>query len=705
MGGCWVNFVHKNNGKILYRLIETCDLISFDVFDTAILRNVLVPGDVFELVGKKMGFDFDFREIREKMEKEAWKSQKSFEKTPELTLRDIYEKMSQYSLPNMPKDKAEKIEAAEIEMERHVCQKNPFIHSIYENCLRKGKQIVFTSDMYLPRSVVREILIQNGYRKFDKLYVSSDVQMTKRTGSLYRMICSDFKIPPGRVLHIGDNYHSDVKRARKAGLKIYHYPKCLDVASADPDFKRFLSHFDQYDLREPMISVWLAIIVNRFFAVRPVEKKDFFYRVGFCYWGLFNIGFAHWLYEQASRQKVEKLFFLSRDGFVPWKVYEIIRKEMELKIPSDYLFASRKAFNFPGVLKMDSVALDFFCEAVPKRRVGFYLERIGLEPRKYERAIRDCGFEGHGQIVRTSDFPTLEKLFLEIKADILKSVQQERKKLYRYFKAMGLFKHKSIAFVDFGWKGSLQKSYENLVGRVWKLHQKVNGFYICVWSKLFPGKRIKDMDGMKGYLLHFGIPRKDKDFILSHTTLFEDMFPAPHGSVVGYEKIEGTVKPLLADYEPRSGKEKESLIAGVTDFALAYRSFLTLLPVQKDLALKPFYKIVRKPTLEEARKIGKHEYGTSFGAYQNSKTVSNFPSVYEALIRPHILLKNFMNSYWKEGYLTQFRLSFFLVFFEKMNGGQIHSFFRKIKIVMNEGLRGRINLREIKKRMNWMGKS
>ncbi len=42
----------------LVKKIDSCEVISFDVFDTALLRNVIEPIDVFGLVKKEYEYKF-----------------------------------------------------------------------------------------------------------------------------------------------------------------------------------------------------------------------------------------------------------------------------------------------------------------------------------------------------------------------------------------------------------------------------------------------------------------------------------------------------------------------------------------------------------------------------------------------------------------------------------------------------------------------
>jgi len=60
-----------------------------------------------------------------------------------------------------------------------------------------------------------------------KIYASADMDRTKRDGALFAMICQDLGVPAERILHMGDNDHSDVAMARRHGLHALRLPRPL----------------------------------------------------------------------------------------------------------------------------------------------------------------------------------------------------------------------------------------------------------------------------------------------------------------------------------------------------------------------------------------------------------------------------------------------------------------------------------------------
>ncbi|NQS88899.1 hypothetical protein HQ584_03815, partial [Patescibacteria group bacterium] len=189
-------------------------IYSFDVFDTVLTRIVAKPKDIFLLMQSELkGRDIqlpdkvieNFAPIRVNSERTARRSARR----EDIKIEDIYAQLGRkYGLNG--KQIAELIKL-ELETEyRSVC---PICWTISEiNSLRaQGKRIIFISDMYLPEQHIREMLVKVGvYQEGDKLYVSGESGLKKRTGSLFKYILEQEHCNPHQMSHCGNNLHSDI---------------------------------------------------------------------------------------------------------------------------------------------------------------------------------------------------------------------------------------------------------------------------------------------------------------------------------------------------------------------------------------------------------------------------------------------------------------------------------------------------------------
>lgn len=204
-----------NDINALKALIDRHKVISFDIFDTLLLRPYVRPVDLFEHLGRLNKIE-NFKEIRIKAEKEARKVNSGRE---DITIDDIYLHLPpEYSF----------LKEKEMALEAKVLQPNKEMLQVFRYALKQRKKVIIASDMYLPVEFLNRMLRKNGFTGFDKLYVSSDVGKGKGK-SLFSHIIKDLDENPQDVLHIGDNLSCDYKKSVSLGMSAFYYRKVFDV--------------------------------------------------------------------------------------------------------------------------------------------------------------------------------------------------------------------------------------------------------------------------------------------------------------------------------------------------------------------------------------------------------------------------------------------------------------------------------------------
>lgn len=107
----------------------TKDILSFDVFDTLLLRRVMYPTDVFSIMAIKTGIP-NFKQIRIDAEEIARKKSKN----KEVTIDDIYENMVCFSASIK-----EQLKDLEFETECSVCYANPYVKQLFDYAISTKK--------------------------------------------------------------------------------------------------------------------------------------------------------------------------------------------------------------------------------------------------------------------------------------------------------------------------------------------------------------------------------------------------------------------------------------------------------------------------------------------------------------------------------------------------------------------------------------
>ncbi len=222
---CLKNILSKIKGKDISclpdSLLDQVDIISFDVFDTLILRDVENPTDVFDLVETEFNNEYEERIDSFKMHRidAERKARIKFGKK-DVTFDEIYQELSGV----YDESSLIRLQQIEIEKELCVCKANLAMMDFYQRMIKSGKRIIIISDMYLSANTIGRILNNCGYDGYEKLYVSSEYRCMKRYGELFEVVKNDCADSHGkRILHIGDHPIADDKMAKKAGYRSFLY--------------------------------------------------------------------------------------------------------------------------------------------------------------------------------------------------------------------------------------------------------------------------------------------------------------------------------------------------------------------------------------------------------------------------------------------------------------------------------------------------
>lgn len=333
--------------------------VSFDIFDTLVTRPFFRPTDLFVLMNdyfcKLTGSNISFSEIRVQCEADCRVKQK----TQDITLNDIYEKLTK-RVSISPSD-AKALMEKEKELEIKFCKTRKSIKNLYELALFIGKKVIITSDMYLDTDTIEKILYKNGYDKYEKLFLSSEIGLTKWTGDLYGYVENQLKISDKDIIHIGDNCDSDHIMAQKNGWHSHFYPKttecffnCISDINAGNSTKLYFApngYFVNYEkgIEYFGIRCMLSVIANDVFdnpylsfnsntEFNMNEKM-----IGYYAMGMHMFGVVKWMINDLPKKSNSTIHFIARDGHLPMNVYKEFQKIIPGLPKANYLPISRKA--------------------------------------------------------------------------------------------------------------------------------------------------------------------------------------------------------------------------------------------------------------------------------------------------------------------------------------------------------------------------
>ena len=311
----------QKNFKKFFKLIDKHKIISFDIFDTLLLRPYVRPIDLFLHIESHYNLK-NFAIARIQAEDDA---RKNLNKN-EITLNDIYESIG---------DRYKHLKQSEIEWETKILQVNPEIKEIYDYASKQNKKIIIVSDMYLDYSTIDNILKKNNYTNYEKLYISSDYNAVKSNGELYKKVLLDYSIyKPSDILHIGDNKKSDFKNALKNNIDAFWYKSPMYCFLKEyPEYEKFLEKNNNSLNSSIITSLSMLYWLN----TEKYTKVNYWEKIGYLYGGVVSYGFCKFIQNIAAEKNLDNLFFIARDGYSLQKVFDLFNT----KIKTSYIYAPR----------------------------------------------------------------------------------------------------------------------------------------------------------------------------------------------------------------------------------------------------------------------------------------------------------------------------------------------------------------------------
>lgn len=216
---------------------EDIDVVSFDIFDTLLLRPFSDPADIFRLMQKDFealtGDSRPFLTLRKQAESQA---RSLSGRREDVTLQEIYRCMAQHC--TISEEIGQQLMALEIFCELRWIQPRPSGAALLDYAKACGKRIVLISDMYLPAQTVEAMLRQCGLTGWERIFISGEVGLVKTSGHLFQYAAQTLKTSPKKMLHIGDSPLSDGESAQWTGLAACVHPRPMKrLHTADsPDF-------------------------------------------------------------------------------------------------------------------------------------------------------------------------------------------------------------------------------------------------------------------------------------------------------------------------------------------------------------------------------------------------------------------------------------------------------------------------------------
>ncbi|SFJ94439.1 haloacid dehalogenase superfamily, subfamily IA, variant 1 with third motif having Dx(3-4)D or Dx(3-4)E [Pseudovibrio ascidiaceicola] len=615
------------------------DTVSFDVFDTLLDRPVLKPTDLFYLVEKRVqehlgDINFPFCEMRTWAEQQARDRLKTdFVHYEDVNIDEIYSVFREVAGVGVEEIIA--IKKIELDIELKYLRARQNIKPLFDLAVAYGKRVIIISDVYLPSELLINALRRNGYEGIERYYVSSEIRLSKGSGSLFSHVLADLNIKPNQMLHIGDNLHADVKKPAQLGVRSYHIPKTVDLFFSGKRVNHRI-WVGKIERLEPSMRIMLGFILNKHFATEPRAgwnnnsiSNGNPYILGFYAGGPLIFTLVKWILREAKSQQLDVIGFVARDGYLPLKALKILEKFEDGVPRTNYIRISRAAcIPFQFQTRADAFA------AISKLHFNKEQTVIEILRRRYFLEVDDAlkaHFEQHDIDVTkpVNDRDKFIKAIIDLGDSILAGFNKQRELGTQYYS--GLFKPtEKVGIFDVGYSGRAQKVLAKATGK------KVFGMYFASFHEILGLESL----GLQ-YRNFFAAARNRWISSIGFSTAMIEMLLSEinSGTTAGFEE-KSEIKPVVlpSEFSPKDARTIEVIHTGALDFCrevcAMFGQDTKYLEVSSASACHVFSEFTMRPSNEDAL-IFKD---VAFGSHATGED--------------HMCLigSSAQASYWREGY-------------------------------------------------------
>ncbi|MFN2351913.1 MAG: HAD family hydrolase [Kiritimatiellia bacterium] len=583
---------------------QDCALVTFDLFDTLLLRLVSRPDQIKAPVARYIaaraagcGIRIDWRRILQ-LRLELEQRQRALNVSRQLDREAVYPVFMDELLRVIFGDShsaglLKDVTDLELRLECAILRPRHILLELLRELRQCGKRIWILSDTYLPSSHLAVILQSTGLRAMiDGVTSSADECRTKASGAAFQRLADKLGIGPERWLHVGDNIFADGRQPTAFGIRAF-------VLRDAGEFRRHMSNRAlagiAHILPQARGALWRRL-------AQPLHgaNMEIRWRIGHDFFGPLAASFVLHIAEQARSRNLSRVYFFSREGEVLMNIWQ---KAAPFWFPDGsapearYLKVSRAALApatcaHQGLTRRNAGLVLL----APGRRTLLDVCRFfGLNPDTLQHHFARYRLQSDSPLKQ--NLPAFYKLLLD--RDFQNTVREqtaERGRLVEnYLRQEGLLDLSAAAVVDIGWLGTIQRFLNESIAhhpQKPQLHGFLMGFTGGPFWPRDPGNIIEGFlhDARRGCL--------SAPAFTCAPQVFEEAFRAPSPGIAGYRSANGRVEPIetAIDDPSRSLEQEQDLVAapilaGMVDFAGRAAPLATILDYSSD-DLHPWLRLL-----------------------------------------------------------------------------------------------------------------
>jgi predicted HAD superfamily hydrolase len=593
------------HAEILRPLIEQADIVSFDVFDTLLVRPFVNPTDVFLMMERRTGI-IGFHDARIQAEITAREDYIARTGSGEVTLEQIYAELKLRDLGKAGLAMAD-LQRLEIETEKSLLKRSPFAGAVYDLACAMGKTVIAVSDMYLPEDMIGQVLADQKL-PVTRVFVSCAYRAGKHEGRLYDVVAQIMGVERSRILHFGDNFKSDCSAALQAGVAGYYLPSLYDQLYRDTRYNQYAisklhntapaGKGDEKNLFASALIAYLA----QFKAAHP--QASMAEQFGAMYGGPMVAGFASWMNVMMQADQVKHLRLATRDGYITKQIWD----RLGFSGAASILQSSRRLTLVPALHSAFEKELGSLLNTSTACTLRECISRLALGDEAQDL------LEALGELTpldQPLNSPAKNASALDALKDcqsIIKRIAAAEMAAYKkYLEAEG-FDPQTDAMVDCGWALSSQRRTERMLG------EEFRGYYVGTLEHAHMHDKIRS------FLFHKGQDKAWVEIAERAVELLELPFTSMERQVGRFRENGDVVEPVYLEHETQYDfvrtvfvGQMQSQICSFADFIKPLASVLTLDELRQGLFIL-FEALVNHPTPYEYHELAALPHNRELGA-------------------------------------------------------------------------------------------
>lgn len=657
-------------------------MLSIDIFDTLIIRLCEKPSDLFLHIGKRFNnlnsriqpiSSTKFSHLRNNAGILLNNSCKA-EKINTFSIGDIYR-----SIPTF-KNSISVLKDLELDVECDYCFISPEVENLIIEATNLSIPVILTSDIYFSKNQLKKILLSNNFdlNLISNFYVSCDYKCNKSSGHLFQKILKDFhSLHPNDILHLGDNFDSDILVPQSYGIKTYHF-------NAVPELLKEVCEYDKAN----------CVLPNTLYSLRKIAlhatKNPFDVEsiIGSSVIGPGFTLFCDWILNVCLEDRKDNIYIYMREAefFEPLIKTAALRRNININIKS--LYVSRESTWLASLINWNEESCDFLFSQYGMT-VGDIFHTLNLSyPSLLDNNISNTKLKN----LKSDTFSFIRSYLLS--DDIKKKIDIEINR--RFLLIVGYLKQeakllKDSVTVDLGFRGSISSNLENICSKCGIKSSATH--LLAIASEDILNLNLKGID-IRG-------------FFASHD-FNQDLRKTIHRSLMPIEQLllgkVGSTKEYIFDgkkYIPhlhrvRIPRSEFKIKDKVRESALIFQKYfydvinsnkikrdILFDPKIRDSAFKMIHRLVDCPTSDEANLLGNLHHEINGGSDQIRKICSNEDQIIlenSSSEEEFFKISSFHGVHWPQGVITISKPYFLLK--KKLSDKPIDSYLQSMNFLI-----------------------